>query len=426
MPVVAVQAVIKPRSNRLTTKLRLTPAALPIELLAQVPNSSTGKNNRSQQPSLNFNESNRLQTSDRFGDNISVKNKKTLRIALQNIGGFPTKSNDIKEDYIRSGLNNWDIDIFGLVETNLDWCLQSEDNKLWSRTRDWWEHLHIAYAHNTTFPPIEEKQFGGTAIFTINEIAHRVIDKGKDNSNLGRWSWTKLRGKNQVSLTIISAYHPNPPSAGVMGVYAQQAKYFNSIDCTTCPRDAFLTDLKEEIIKFQESGDKIIIMLDGNKDMRKGSLSQILSSLQLGEVILQRHGNRAPSTYRMNTKEVPIDGIWASYSLNITAGGYLAFDELITGCNHSTLWIDIPYQDAFGHEDKSMVIRPSAQQLNNRNPNIRENFNLRRKEYANKSNSFIDDTDLLQSNGENNIETIRSLQKSVDTWEGCLKATGGA
>jgi hypothetical protein len=40
--------------------------------------------------------------------------------------------------------------------------------------------------------------------------------------------------------------------------------------------------------------------------------------------------------------------------------------------------------------------------------------------------SFVDDTDLLQSNEENNIETIRSLQKSVDTWEGCLKATGGA
>jgi hypothetical protein len=50
-----------------------------------------------------------------------------LHIALQNIGGFPTKHNDIKEDYIRHGLNNWDIDIFGLVETNLDWPLQSEE-----------------------------------------------------------------------------------------------------------------------------------------------------------------------------------------------------------------------------------------------------------------------------------------------------------
>jgi hypothetical protein len=40
--------------------------------------------------------------------------------------------------------------------------------------------------------------------------------------------------------------------------------------------------------------------------------------------------------------------------------------------------------------------------------------------------SFIDDTDLLQSNGDNIPNTIRTLQEDIDTWEGCLKATGGA
>jgi hypothetical protein len=40
--------------------------------------------------------------------------------------------------------------------------------------------------------------------------------------------------------------------------------------------------------------------------------------------------------------------------------------------------------------------------------------------------SFIDDTHLLQSNGDNPIATVHTLQKSVETWEGSLKATGGA
>jgi hypothetical protein len=354
--------------------------------LAWAPNSSKGKDERSQQPSLQQGEFSRLQPSDRFGDDIPVKNKGTLRIALQNIGGFPMKSNDIKEDYIRHGLNNWDIDIFGLVETNIDWRLQSEESKLWSRTCEWWEHLHISFSHNTTSPPVEDKQFGGTAIFTINDIAHRVSEKGKDNYNLGRWSWTRFRGKDHHILTIITAYRPNPPLAGVMGVYVQHAKFFNTINHPTCPREAFLIDLKEEITKFQESGDHIILMLDGNEDMRKGPLSNILSTLRLREVILQHHGCRAPSTYRRNNKDIPIDGIWASHSLEIKVGGYLAFNELITGCDHRALWIDIDYQNAFGYAGNSPIIRPSARRLNNRNPHIRNNFNSRRKGYANKSN----------------------------------------
>jgi hypothetical protein len=198
-------------------------------LLALVPEFRTRKGDRSLHLSLHNNNNTRLQTPYRFGDNIPIK-KKTLRLAFQNIGGFPTKPTDIKEDYIKSGLSTWDVDIFGIAEINLDWRIINEDHKLWSRTREWWESLHISYSNNITFPPITEKQFGGTAIFTINDISHRVIAKGKDESQLGRWSWTALRGKQGQTLTIISAYRPNPPSAGVMGVYTQHTKYFNSIN----------------------------------------------------------------------------------------------------------------------------------------------------------------------------------------------------
>jgi hypothetical protein len=81
-----------------------------------------------------------------------------------------------------------------------------EDTKLWGHTREWWEHLHISYANNTTFPPVSEKQFGGTAIFSLNDTAHRVFGKGYDDTLLGRWSWTTFRGKNNHLLTVIAAY----------------------------------------------------------------------------------------------------------------------------------------------------------------------------------------------------------------------------
>jgi hypothetical protein len=168
-----------------------------------------------------------------------------------------------------------------------------------------------------------------------------------------------------------------------MGVYEQHSKHYNSLNRDTCPREAFLLDLKQDIMKLMEAGHHIILMLDGNEDMRKGNLAYTLThALQLREAILQKHGQNAPSTYRRNTKNVPIDGIWVSPRIEIKAGGYFDFDEVISGSDHRTLWIDIDYRTAFGHDGSSPIIKPSARRLNNKNPNIRDNFNALRHEYA--------------------------------------------
>jgi hypothetical protein len=40
--------------------------------------------------------------------------------------------------------------------------------------------------------------------------------------------------------------------------------------------------------------------------------------------------------------------------------------------------------------------------------------------------SFVDDNDVIQSDGNSPKNTVRKLQLAVDTWEGGLKVTGGA
>jgi hypothetical protein len=93
--------------------------------------------------------------------------------------------------------------------------------------------------------------------------------------------------KNNYKLTIITAYRPNPPSAGVMGVYAQHSKHFNEIDRKICPREAFLIDLQQATVQLQDSGSQIILMLDGNEDMHRGKLAKTLTHINLQEAILQ-------------------------------------------------------------------------------------------------------------------------------------------
>ncbi len=59
------------------------------------------------------------------------------------------------------------------------------------RTKEWWNSLHLSWAYNITAKPTYVKQFGGTALFSIDKAAHQVVDKGLDESQLGRWAWIR-------------------------------------------------------------------------------------------------------------------------------------------------------------------------------------------------------------------------------------------
>jgi hypothetical protein len=44
-----------------------------------------------------------------------------------------------------------------------------------------------------------------------------------------------------------------------------------------------------------------------------------------------------------------IDGIWATLSIGIERGGYLAGGEALPRTNHRCLWIDVTYETLYGH-----------------------------------------------------------------------------
>ena len=115
---------------------------------------------------------------DYFGDFIVKKDSNTLRIGFQNIGGFSIKKGKLKDDTIRMGITQWDFDIFGCAETNIDWRKVPEESKLYFRTKEWWDSLHLSWSHNVTMKPVSARQFGGAAIFSIGKAAHRVVEKG--------------------------------------------------------------------------------------------------------------------------------------------------------------------------------------------------------------------------------------------------------
>jgi hypothetical protein len=84
---------------------------------------------------------------------VSEKKKlNVLRVSFLNVGGLPLQQNNFKEEAIWQGLSTYAFDIFGVAETNTDWRLLQEQDRLYSRTRTWWESLHLSLGHNCATP----------------------------------------------------------------------------------------------------------------------------------------------------------------------------------------------------------------------------------------------------------------------------------
>ena len=116
------------------------------------------------------------------------------------------------------------------------------------------------------------------------------------------------------------------------------------------------------------------------------------------------------NTYRRNTKNVPIDGIWISPNLEIKAGGYFAFDEVFQGTDHRTLWVDITYNMAFGH-NMAPLVKPQARRLQCKDPRLVDNY-IRKYEEIIIKNNLISRALAIEERSKYNFE--EELQKEYE------------
>jgi hypothetical protein len=210
----------------------------------------------------------------------------------------------------------------------------------------------------------------------------RIIGKGIDNTKLGRWCWTRFSSKHNKTLRIYSAYCPNHPT-NAFSVYSQHRLFFSLKGDPRCPRVAFVEDLGNKITEAQWEGDRIVVLLDGNMDMRNNPITNTFLRLQLEEKILLHHGMQRPETYKRNKNNSPIDGIWASKEIRITRGGYFDYGQLIPSADHRCVWMDISFQEAFGH-NMPPVPRPKTRRLHCRDPRIVLNYTREYEKLATK------------------------------------------
>jgi hypothetical protein len=140
-----------------------------------------------------------------------------------------------------------------------------------------------------------------------------------------------------------------------------------------CPRTAFLEDLAAEISEFLEAGDQIVLLIDGNSNMKDSDLRNTCIKLSLKEAILSKHGLIGPSTFRRNHLNNLIDGVWLSQGLDPQTCGYFGYDSVVPNCDHRCLWVDLSFEQSLGHIMPA-IQRPKARRLIMSDPRIVDNF----------------------------------------------------
>jgi hypothetical protein len=238
---------------------------------------------------------------------------------------------------LRQWITGQEFDIFGISETNLYWPNVKPEIHLEERISGWWNPTttRLTYAYNYQDKNMghrRTRQYGGVAQITTGPVSLKYQAQGRDPSGLGRWTWQWFKGKGRHSLRVITAYRPcRKDESAPFSVYAQHRKFFNGSGIGTLePRQCILDDLRDEIIKWTEEGDSIILMMDANQDVRDNTIQEFLTQSGLKDAILRRHGtHKVPKTHVSGT--APIDGIFISTRLNIAEGGFSPFEMGVQG-----------------------------------------------------------------------------------------------
>jgi hypothetical protein len=174
---------------------------------------------------------------------------------------------------------------------------------------------------------------------------------------------------------MVSFYRPclnhNP---GARTVLATQRRALQNMDDDRDPRDAFLEDLRADLLAWSALGDALIVCGDINDNILSQATTNFFEDVGLRHLIFSKHdSSQAPATYYHNHSGKAVDGIWASPCLDLVRGGYLGKQEFPG--DHRAIWFEILYAQAFG-PSLPKIWKPKARRLQLRDPRCVKQFNV--------------------------------------------------
>ena len=218
-----------------------------------------------------------------FGHILSEVQPGTFRVATINVNNLSTFSNDAKDLAFSSDIQRCELDIVLVQEIGVNWSKLDRRNQFHERMKDHFEQgtMRAKLSFNSHDKSGSAKQWGGTGVISHGKLSHYTMAAGADTSGLGRWTWVRYWGKNNVSLRVVSIYQPSENTNGIVSVPAQHKAYLQSKDDDRPPRTAFKEDLSAELLQRHSTGDHIIVGGDVNESIFHQSISSIFQEVDM-------------------------------------------------------------------------------------------------------------------------------------------------
>jgi len=112
----------------------------------------------------------------------------------------------MKLDSLLNFMQEAEIDILVLTELNVTWDTIDYKACLPAKTQGWWDANQWSITHNKQDTHGDAFQPRGTALLTLNKLSHKTTKPGDDMTGFGWWCWTRLHGKENHFLRLVSAY----------------------------------------------------------------------------------------------------------------------------------------------------------------------------------------------------------------------------
>jgi len=269
-----------------------------------------------------------------------------------------TASRDRKVADINRLIDEWDIQGGCLQEMGINWSARDYEQNLTSWFRFDRREIRTFTSHNV-HENIEQSQQGGVAQFLCKDLCAYARETEPDFRGLGRWCSWVLYAHPSHRTRIVSAYNLGKRTSNYLGtVYQQHLRFIQTRGWDISPYKLFCIDFLAAIIKWQTTGDRLLIFVDMNEHPLKGALSKMMLSTGLLEATHQHWNGCEPNTHIRGSG--PIDGVYYSSSLEVTASLQLSFHEGVG--DHRTVLIDVTSHSLLGTEG-FRIVRPVARRL---------------------------------------------------------------
>jgi len=298
-------------------------------------------------------------TNEHWGDPCTTDTiPSNFRVLSRNVNSLSPADDFLEWRSAAQAITDYSITVACFQETNLQWSTPIT-NRIKQIFRDLPTQQTKIAVSNSTEITTSNFQPGGTCTTLLGPWVRAARISGNDPTNMGRWSYIELEGKEARRIVIVTGYRScsQQTRLGSSTFHDQQYRIMlHNGNLTPDPRTQFIDDIIQQIREWRQQKKAVLVCLDANENVTNPNpttgIGRITAETDLVDLHYYKYPTQPrPPTYNRGTTTIDIclgspefvDALLTTSILPFGLPVYLSGD-------HRALILDFDSRILFGHE----------------------------------------------------------------------------